>query len=294
MSDPAASRARPKVIYVMGAGHSGSTILGVALGNCAEIFYAGEVMEWLANSARPVIGGSERTRFWRAVGERVGRAGDLYGRPNRYLERSSAILRLDRWPTRHRMRPRYRRVTEDLFHAIAAEARASYVVDTSHFPLRARELQHLEGIDLYLLFLVRSPQGVVASETRHIRRHHVAERRVQVVLTNARLWLTYLLSVLVFVRHAHDRRLFVRHEDFLAAPHKALREILDFVGSDAEIPDLQALSTGIPLFGNPLIRSEVVALESPPAKFVSRSPVTTLLQAPWRLIFSRLQPTVRV
>jgi len=294
MTEPAASSARPKVIYVMGAGHSGSTILGVALGNCAETFYAGEVMEWLGNSGRPVIGGTERTRFWHAVGERVGEAGDLFGRPNRYLERSSTILRLDRWRTGRRMRPRYRRVTEDLFHAIADEAGAAYVVDTSHFPLRARELQHLEGIDLYLLFVVRSPQGVVASETRHIRRHHVAERRVQVVLTNARLWLTYLLSVLVFLRHTRDRRLFLRHEDFLVAPREVLREILDLVGSDAEIPDLQALSTGVPLAGNPLIKSEVVALESRPAMFVRGSPVTTLLQAPWRLIFSRLQPAVRV
>jgi len=38
---------RPTVIYVMGAGHSGSSILGVALGNCAGVFYAGEVDEWL-------------------------------------------------------------------------------------------------------------------------------------------------------------------------------------------------------------------------------------------------------
>ena len=73
-----------------------------------------------------------------------------------------------------------------------------------------------------------------------------------------------------------------------------MREILDLVGSDAEIPDLQALSTGVPLAGNPLIKSEVVALESRPATFVRGSPVTTLLQAPWRLIFSRLQPAVRV
>src|SRR3989442_107826 len=164
MTEPKASNARPKVVYVMGAGHSGSTILGVALGNCAGTFYAGEVEEWLVNSGRPAIGGSERTRFWQALGERVDGAGALFGPdPNRYLERSSAILRPDQWPRRRRMRPRYRRVTEDLFRAIALEADASYVVDTSHFPLRARELQHLEGIELYLLFLVRSPQRVVAS-----------------------------------------------------------------------------------------------------------------------------------
>src|SRR5438552_3959048 len=95
---------------------------GFRTGELSLVDRAGAVMEWLGNSGRPIIGGTERTRFWHAVGERVGDAGDLFGRPNRYLERSSTVLRLDRWRTRRRMRPRYRRVTEDLFLAIADEA----------------------------------------------------------------------------------------------------------------------------------------------------------------------------
>ena len=39
----------------------------------------------------------------------------------------------------------------------------SCIVDSSHFPRRARELQALNGIDLYILFLVRDPHSVVAS-----------------------------------------------------------------------------------------------------------------------------------
>ena len=41
-------RVRPRVIYIMGAGRSGSTILGVSLGNCADLVYAGELDKWLA------------------------------------------------------------------------------------------------------------------------------------------------------------------------------------------------------------------------------------------------------
>jgi len=295
MADPSGKSPRPKVIYVMGAGHSGSTILGVTLGNCANTFFAGEVEEWLVNSGQPAIGGSERTRFWQLVREQVDCSAELFGPgPNRLLERSSAILRVDRWPRRRRIRPGYRRVAEQLFRAIARAAQAQYVVDTSHFPLRARELQQIEGIDLYLLFLVRSTERVLASELRHIRRHHRAERRAQAIRVNARLWMVHLLSVLVFLQQPRDRRLFLRHEDFLASPQTALREILDLVGSDAEIPDLTALKTGVPLLGNKLIRSDVVALEAPAVASVGNSRATTMLQAPWRLIFSRLEPAVRV
>lgn len=286
---PTVRPVRPKVIYVMGAGHSGSTILGVTLGNCANVFFAGEVEEWLVNSGVPPLGGTERTRFWSEVRGEVDAPDELFGgAANRYMERSSALLRIHYWPVRRRLRGRYRRVAEDLYRAIARSAGSTHVVDTSHFPLRARELKTLSGIELYLVFLVRHPQSVVASYIRHISRREVAERRLRVLSTNANLWLTHVLSLFVFLGHPRDRRLFLRHEDFLADPEAVLREILTCVESSAPIPDLTSLRTGFPLIGNKLIRSEVVALEGPSASPVRSSWLTTLLQLPWRFIFSRL------
>jgi len=55
----------------MGSGRSGSTILGVALGNCDGVFYAGELDNWLVRSGTPVLGGLERTRFWSTVRDDV-------------------------------------------------------------------------------------------------------------------------------------------------------------------------------------------------------------------------------
>ena len=63
---------RPRVAYVMGSGRSGSTILGVTLGNCAGIFYAGELDAWLRTSGVPPQNGAERARFWGAVADEVG------------------------------------------------------------------------------------------------------------------------------------------------------------------------------------------------------------------------------
>jgi hypothetical protein len=283
------------VIYVMSASHSGSTILGVALGNCADVFHAGEVERWLANSGAPELGGSERARFWAGVRDQVTGAEPLFGRhAARSLERSSSVLRLTRLPQRRRLRKEYRRVTAELFRAIATSAGVSHVVDTSHFPLRARELRGIDAVDLYLVFLFRDPQRVVASELRPISRHDVAERRLRMLATNARLWFTHLLSVLVFLRHRRDRRLFVRHESFLADPEAVLREILDTAGSASSVPDLRALKTGVPLIGNKLVRSEMVAVRTRSEPPVDRSYVTWLLQLPWRLAASMLRPAADV
>ena len=268
--------------------------LGVTLGNCEGIFYAGELDTWVPRSGEPILGGVERTRFWKAVRRDVNGAGEICGTDvRRYMERSSVALRVDRWPARHRLRQRYRRVTEDLYRAIAGVADASYIVDTSHFPLRARELQRLGGIDLYLVFLFRDPHGVVDSFARLIKRRDVGERRVRELSTNANLWVTHLLSVYVFLRHRHDRRMVVRHEDFLANPEAVLREMLHRVESPARIPDLGSLKTGFPLKGNRLIRSDVIAVRSRPPARPRRSPMTALMQLPWTFAVSRLKPVAR-
>lgn len=292
ISEPARPPAgeRPKVVFVMGSGHSGSTILGVALGNCAGMFYAGELDNWLTRSGVSVLGGPERTRFWTAVREQVKDADDLFGVDAQlYLERSSAALRITKAGLRRRLRKRYRRVTEDLYRAIAREANVTHVVDTAHFPLRARELQALDGIDLYLVFLIREPQAVVSSFIRYINRNDLAERRFRILVTNADLWLTHALSVFVYLRQRRDRRMIVRHEDFLADPEAVLRRVLEHVDSPAAVPDLTALRTGFPIQANRLIRSEVVSLKGRTVERQSSSRITALLQLPWEAVFSRLE-----
>jgi hypothetical protein len=286
---------RPKVVYVMGSGRSGSTILGVALGNCDGVFYAGELDNWLVRSGTPVLGGLERTRFWSTVRDDVPGARELFGnQAQRDLERSFAPFRIHRRRARRRLREGYRRVTEDFYRAIARAAGTTHVLDTSHFPLRARELQALGGIDLYLIFLVRDPRSVVDSFNLYLNRNDVAERRLRVLSTNANLWLTHLLSVLVFLRHPRERRMLLRHEELLADPEGMLREILDWVGSAAALPDLTSLSTGFPLNGNRLLSADVVSLKRQAVVARGGSRMTALLQLPWMAVFSRLDPVASV
>ncbi|HTB71417.1 MAG TPA: sulfotransferase [Solirubrobacteraceae bacterium] len=287
---------RPTVVYVMGAGHSGSTILGVVLGNCAGFFYAGEVEEWVSGSGALSLGGNERADFWNAVGEQIdrGRAEALFaGEANRLVERSSSVLRIDRWAARRRLLRDYRRVAEQLLRVIADTARASHVVDTSHFPLRARELQKLKGVELFLIYLVRDPQGVIASSVRGISRREVAERRLRILTANAKLWLTHLVSLVVFLRHPRERRVFVRHEEFLADPEGIVRALLDRLGSSSAVPDLGALRPGIPFLGNTLIAAETISVTRSTRRPARWSRVTALAQLCWTPIHARLQPAAR-
>jgi hypothetical protein len=173
---------------------------------------------------------------------------------------------------------------------VARAAKVKHVIDTSHYPLRARELQRVSGVDLYLVFLVRDPQSVVAS----FGSPDALEPTFGVLKTNAYLWLTHLLSVFVFLRQRRDRRLFLRYEDFIANPEGVLRGLLDRLDCSSALPDLNALRTGFPIQGNRIIQQDIVSLEKHPNSPTRRSTLTTLLQLPWTPVFSRLRPIVAV
>jgi len=87
--------------------------------------------------------------------------------------------------------------------------------------------------------------------------------------------------------------MFVRHEDFLADPGAVTRQILAMVGSDADLPDLDALVVQAPLQGNQLIRAERVAVRRSDGSPPSRDSFTSVLQAVWRPLLARMQPAAR-
>ncbi len=260
-SDPPEERAPgtpTKVVYVMGAGRSGSTILGVALGNCDGVCFAGELDKWLVRSGTPKLQDEARVQFWSRVAERVPDGAELYGHAaHGSLERSSALFRRGAARRRRRLKDPYLRVMSDLYRAVAETAGAEIVVDTSHYPLRARALGAATGIELHLVMLVRDPRDVVAS----FARADVAERRFSPATTCLYLLLTYAVAAWVFARQPRSRRLVLRYEDFLADPSGVLRAILTNAGSAAPPPDFSSLRTGLPLHGNRLLSSAVVSLE---------------------------------
>ena len=240
-------------------------------------------------SGVPVFDRDELRRFWQDVSPEVDPEGLFGNEVSRALERSGSVFRVHMWLARRRLRGRYQRVMRNLYRGIARAARADNIVDTSHFPLRARELRKIEGIEVYLVLLIRNPRSVVASYTRHVE-SGVLRRSLAVLRKNAELSLTYFLSTIVFLSHRRDRRVLVRHEEFVDNPEGVLRGLLDQFSLPATIPDLGSLRTGYPLLGNTLLRADTVALRSHPESPPRGWPITALLQLPWAIILPRLRP----
>jgi hypothetical protein len=250
------------------------------------VFYAGELDRWLPRAGVPRREGEELHRLWAEVLDRSEIPPELLGARTGALERSSELFDVRKWPRRRRLRAPYRAASAGLYRALSARTGGALLVDSSHYPMRARELQALDGIDLHLLYLMRDPQGVVAS----MDRRDVPERRFGLLRANAYLWLTSLLSVLVFLRQPRDRRVFVRYEDFVADPPRVLEAILRGTGGPVAVPDRTELSTGLPFHGNRLIESPSVTLRRGGRSAPPRSWPTLALQLPWRVVAGRLRP----
>lgn len=281
---------KPKVVYLMGTARSGSTILGVTIGNCANAFYAGELGKWLELGGMPALEGEERARFWRAVADEVDDAGDLVGEGVQLVERSVSLLHARNWLPRRRMLRRYRRASEKIYRAIANTAQATHIVDSSSYPLRALALRRLAGTDFYLIYLVRDPHSVVASFSSPEWRFSKSRAK-----TNAYIWFTSLLSVLVFLTHRRDRRLFVRYEDFVTDPETVVARIVECIGCDAGPPDMGRLNTGLPFQGNRFLRTnETITLRTSLGSSPPRLPLTAFVQAAWKPVFSLLRPAAAI
>ncbi len=270
-----------RVLYVAGAGHSGSTFLNIMLGNHPDIFGAGELANlprggWIDNEYCTCGRRADDCPFWSDVRrvwvEKVG-VDDVEG----YLKLQESFERFRRW-TRllwewRKPSARFQTHTERtraLFEAVREVSGKPVIVDSSKSPPRAFVLAMMPGIDLYLIHLVRDGRGVATSHkktwrkdlqagvTRNVRRRSVWETAARWTSVNLGTeWVRVLLRSEKSVR--------LRYEDYVADPGGALEKIGQLVDLDlAEVASTVTaggvIQAGHNIAGNHLRMSENIRL----------------------------------
>jgi hypothetical protein len=293
-----------RVIYVMGAGRSGSTLLDIVLGNHPQVESMGELTNlvrdcWVRGvyCACGVMG--RECDFWKEVRlqwtDRMG-SDDIaaYAELKAAVERRSNVVR----PATGRMaRPALRRYGEQmyaLFKAISDVGGRPVVVDSSKIPARALALSRTPGIDLRIVHLVRDGRGVAYSRRKPFARD--MSGGLPAAIKPAPLWRSSLYWTREnvqseWVRRCVDpsRTVRVRYEDFIEDPTAVLARVGDTVGLD--LGDLAtALQAHEPMTarhtisGNRVRMSGAIRLK-PDIEWTARLPAATrralfLLNAP--------------
>jgi hypothetical protein len=166
---------KTKVVFVAGAVHSGSTLLGSLIGSAEKAFYAGEIKQYARRLTKDVpnlrqctCGSSyEECTFWRQVQVRVPADRDLNPRPGFSGRNLKLMLRLlvpFGWRHRSTETTDYGAIVEAI-HAVAKQRHPSveYVVDTSRSIHHLDQAARSDNLDLYVIHIVRDGLSVVNS-----------------------------------------------------------------------------------------------------------------------------------
>jgi len=245
----------------MGAGHTGSTILDIVLGNHPYVEGVGELNKlhssgWSGAGQRRCACGSPlpECSFWPQVRrEWADRIGDddvpRYVDLQKRFERSRWA-----WPRLLRCRARpsaefaeYTKKTAALYDAILKVGGRRVVVDSSLAPRRAYALSLVPGVDLRLVHLVRDGRGVIWSLKKPGKETLTKPFVPAPAGRTTRYWISANLQCAwVFRGVRDDRRLRIRYEDFVTRPEGPLERIGALLGEDfSEV--IAALAAGQPI-----------------------------------------------
>ncbi len=232
-----------KILYIMGYGRSGSTLLDTVLSDHPSVFGAGELCNLIGamdvHRSYCACGvRSAQCPFWLKVRQDWSRvAGGIV--ENEYLRLQTRLYRYWLRPRLgDQLMTRYLSQTRALFEAIAETSDGSTIVGSSRAPLRALALSCMGGIEFRVIHLVRDVRGVACSTMKSwepdpeagIVAALPAERptvaAAKWMLTNA---IANRIRTLL-----GDRAILVRYEDFVTNPSITLQRISAFTGLDFE------------------------------------------------------------
>jgi Sulfotransferase family len=231
-------------LYIIGSGHSGSTILDILLGNSSQIESVGELLSGLrrVNPERCSCGAMmPDCAFWREVQSQVEAEGITWDEARRIADPGPAGL----WRVWHAgsadpAMVRRGQITQALARAITTTAGKPHLLESSKTPAHGLLLlRHLP--EARLIHLVRDPRHVLQSLFWRVRAHeHVNWRRYRLARRSVPLLLARMAASWTLVNLACDimacafpgRVLRVRFEDLCARPAAELDRIGQAFGLD--------------------------------------------------------------
>jgi sulfotransferase family protein len=235
------------VIYVIGWGRSGSTLLGNLLGELDGFFHAGELRTiWARGLQGKRLCGCgvplDECPLWKEI---LSPSSAIPGStdPRRVAKLQRQVLRgrhtpqllrqLDarqrRWPALEA----YASIAAHLYQAIAQVTGARVIVDSSKRPADAILLGHLADIQPYFVQLVRDPRAVAYSWRRHKGSPGEGRREEMLrygTVTSTRNWLWVNAVAEAIRRRYEDRSVLLRYEDFTRWPRAAVELVAGLAG----------------------------------------------------------------
>lgn len=276
---------RVKLVYILGAGRSGSTVLGILLGSREGVFYPGELFAWNRYKGVPRTEKEETRAFWKKVGERAGElskyfAYDFY----ELMESYYSIRYFFKWWGDAKLFKDYRDSNTGLLRRLGEVSGAHTIVDSSHYALRAFWLSRDPRVDMRLIYLVREPVRVVDA----FLKKDIEQRYKHPLTANIYYSMANFFSYLVYLCFPGDKKVMVRFEDMIERPGDVLSEISPHTRMTQRNPDFSDLKVGCLFEANRIKNEEKIDLKREKKEINLNffwSFVTKYIQSPFYLLF---------
>ena len=240
--------AKTKILYILGNGRSGSTILGNILNEVDGFFTAGELRQIWEVSLRkeaPCACGEylDTCEVWGSIIENAFGNIDqidtqqmvaVYNKNAK--NRSVPLMALPGGKKRiaAKMQP-YLANLEKLYQAIADEMGSEVIVDTSKHPSYSALVDMLPNTEVYVVHFIRDPRAVAYSWGSKKFKPDEGKYMAQLpAYVSALRWLTWNLGGFLLWRSQSKHYLRVHYEDFTKEPRTTIATILQFMGEARE------------------------------------------------------------
>jgi Sulfotransferase family len=281
-------------LYIIGRGHSGSTILDILLGNSSQIESVGQLLSGMSHANREVCScgaAMPECPFWRETRTWVEAEGIGWDEACRIEDLGAAGLwRVWYAGSADLSMARRARVVRALARAITASAGKPHLLDSSKTPTHGLLLlRHVP--EARLIHLVRDPRYVLRSyvwQLRHeectgIRLYRLAGGNGALFLASvAATWTVVNLVCDLMARAYQGRVVRVRFEDLCAQPASELDRIgrafgLDLADVSSKAARQEPLVVGHNVAGNRVRHADTVRFD--PGGGQGRPPVPRWLAA---------------
>ncbi len=287
MQQPSPSAPAVTILYIAGAGRSGSTILDNILGEVEGVSSVGELRflwergileERLCGCGRPFL----ECPQWTPILSAAFPGADLPQLARRMVELQQHGTRARHLPKllRRRSRERLQRTMSEylgnlslLYAATQAHLGCRVLVDSSKLPPYGALLEMLPGVEVRVVHLIRDPRATAYS---WLRKKALPDRAGTAFMQQhgpvkaAGLWCLWNWAAGRLWRRDPDRYLRVHYEDFVREPRATVERIL---GTPASRARPRPSSPRPRSTSSPTTRSPATPAGSPPA--ASRSASTT-------------------
>lgn len=229
----------PEIIYIMGSGRTGSTILEILLANNPGIVGVGEIThvfrdgfidDVICSCGKPAL----KCALWSSVLKECNWHQDEI---QSLVELFRAIEWHSKFPTlalnlvSRRTLRKYHDVNRNLFQAVASVSNSKFIVDSSKYAGRALALSNVFPGKVRVICLTRSPAGIVSS----FQRTDAEEQRPKSLFSTVVYYLYVMSCLRVVAWRLGSRVLHVRYEEMVADPQGTLTRIEEWCDLDLSL-----------------------------------------------------------